>query len=99
MSAPTNADLLAELCRVRAENARLRRLVTTQRPELKPLREMECALRDYLGGPVSRLRDVHRALVALLPRADDDLPTLDEVRGILSDGKDRVDAAMKDGHT
>jgi hypothetical protein len=77
---------------LRAENKRLKRLAATQRPELAKLREVEVQLRDVLGSNGTRLQSLHEAVKALMG-TDDDLPNLLEMCGILSDGKERVDAA------
>jgi hypothetical protein len=88
---PTLQDALDEVRRLKAENARLGRLVKTQRPELARLRRIEVGLRDYLNNGARRLEALHVDLLALLPAGDDDLPSVEEVSGILGEGKFRVD--------
>lgn len=96
MKEPTKNDLLAELRRLKAENARLTRLVATQRPELKQLRQIEVGLRDFLQNGAGALERVYAECRALLPSTSDDLPTMEEMSGIWSDGKERVDAKLRD---
>ena len=48
LGAPTIDDLLSECRRLRAENTRLLRLVKSQRPELRALRNIEVRLRDVV---------------------------------------------------
>lgn len=94
MKEPTKKELLDELRRLTAENERLTRLVATQRPELQQLREVEVGLRGYLQNGALELLRVYGLCVELLPTPHDDLPSLAELLGILSDGKERVDAAL-----
>lgn len=42
-----------------------------------------------------RLEELKAQIQALLPPNHDDLPTLGELRGILSDGRERVYAALE----
>lgn len=93
MRGPSVKDCLAEVSRLRAENERLTRLVATQRPELDRLRQIEYGLREYLQNGAESIVRVHALAQSLLP-GNDDLPTMAECCGILSDGKDRVDAAL-----
>jgi hypothetical protein len=95
---PSVKDCLDEIERLRAENKRLKRLAATQRPELAKLREVEVQLRDVLGFNGTRLQSLHEAVKALMG-TDDDLPNLLEMCGILSDGKERVDAAVNERHS
>ncbi len=84
MKEPTQKDLLNELGR------------------LKALRDIEVGLRDYLqylqNGALELLR-VYGLCVELLPTPNDDLRSLAELRGILSDSKERVDAALDRAQT
>jgi hypothetical protein len=93
MEPPTRQDLMDEVVRLTAENERLNRLVKSQRPELEALRNIEVRLRDYLDNGARSVAEVHQAVQSLLPGYDD-LPKFAELLGILSDGKDRVDAAI-----
>jgi hypothetical protein len=74
--------LTHDLRRLEAENARLIRLVKTQRPELGALRRIESELRGYLFNGAKTLERLHEDLTALLPSNDDDLPSIEEVAGL-----------------
>lgn len=91
---PSVEDCLDEIRRLRAENARLNRLVLTNRPELERLRKAEVMLRDFKLWHQQRLDEAHEIVASLLPN-DDDLHSLAEMRGCLSEGADRVDAALR----
>lgn len=95
MRPPSRRDLLDEVRRLTAENERLTRLVATQRPELESLRRIEVGLRDYLDNGAKAIEELHEACVALLPEGDTDLTTFDELLGCMSDGRDRVEAALQ----
>jgi hypothetical protein len=95
MRAPSRADLLDEIRRLKAENERLTRLVKTQRPELEQLRSIEVALRDYLLNGAESLKRLHGHVKTLLPSDDADLPSMMELFGILSNSKERVDHALQ----
>lgn len=95
MKRPRVADCLAEVERLKAENERLERLVKTQRPELESLRTVACIVRDLGFNLPSKLEELRVALDGLLPANDDDLPSLREIFGILSDGRERVYAALE----
>lgn len=93
MRRPSVKDCLDELTRIKAENERLKRLVATQRPELDQLRHVITLVRDMWNNVPRQLEHLNDEASALMV-TDDDLPTFAEIRGILSDGKDRVDAAL-----
>lgn len=95
MKKPSVAECLDEVRRLRLRNERLARLVTTKRPELQQLRNIETALRDYLVNGAETLKRLHAEVCALLGTNDDDLPGLMEMAGILSDGRDRVLRALE----
>ncbi len=84
----TVQDCLDEVQRLKAENERLTRLAMTRRPELTALRDIEVGLRES-----RKFAELHAKAVEML-QGNDDLPSLMEMRGILSDGKERVDAAL-----
>ena len=94
MRRPSVKECLDEVARLKAENERLTRLVQTQRPELEKLRRLVTLVRDVWNNVPRQLEHLHDEASALLP-TNDDLPSLMEMRGILSDGKDRVDAALR----
>lgn len=94
MKKPSVADCLDEVRRLRAENERLKRLVASQRPELPRLRELATQLRDLGFNLPMKLDELHKEAQALLG-GDDDLPSLEEMYGCLSDGRDRVHAALE----
>lgn len=99
MRRPSVKDCLDELTRVKAENERLKRLVATQRPELNRLRHVEVHIRDLahsLETKAGIVMELQQELAAMIGTNNDDLPSLMEMRGILSDGKDRVDAALSE---
>lgn len=97
MKRPSVNDCLDELRRVKAENERLNRLVQTQRPELDKLRRVEVLIRELaysLASKAAIVGELQGELVALIGTNEDDLPSFDELLGIISDGRDRVDAAL-----
>lgn len=91
---PTVRECLDEIRRLRAENARLNRLVKSQRPELTALRAVACAVRDLAFNLPMQLESLRENARQLLPEGEDDLPSMEEMRGCLSDGRDRVYAAL-----
>ena len=91
---PTVADCLDALRRTRAEKDRLKRLVKAKRPELERLRRLVTGLRDYQFNGAEQLRRLTEDAKALLP-TDDDLPSIGELGGIMSDGADRVEIELK----
>lgn len=94
MKKPTVKDCLSEIRRLRAENARLTALVESQRPELPAVRAVAVLVRDLLWNLPHQLESVQEQLRSILPPNDADIPTFDELRGCLSDGRDRVEAAL-----
>jgi hypothetical protein len=91
---PSVAECLDEIRRLRVQNERLRERVAEAHPNSGQLIEIATALRDVAfdfemkAGRFAELRDAAYALVG--PNA---LPRTEELAGICSSGKDRVDAA------
>lgn len=94
MKRPSVNECLAEVERLKVENERLNRLVKTQRPELEKLRDVECSLREYILNGAESMKRLHADVCALLGTNGDDLPGFMEMLGILSDGRERVYAAI-----
>lgn len=96
MNEPTTDDLLNEVRRLKAENARLYRLMQARRPDLDALRDVEVALRDMVsdcelrGHGIKQMQQQVQALIGTY----DDLPSTEELSGIWGDGKARVEAAL-----
>lgn len=91
---PTVEDCLNEIRRIGAENKRLKRLVQTQRPELEQLRRVISGIHELNNNVPRQLEDLAAEAEAVLGTSNDDLPSLTEMYGIMSDGKERVDAAL-----
>lgn len=95
MKKPTVREALDEIRRLTAENARLKRLIQTNRPELAQLRAIEVGLRDFILNGADELRRIYDDVYAALgTQSCDDLPSLMEFGGICSNGRERVYAAL-----
>lgn len=95
MKRPSVKECLEEVQRLRAENERLQRLVLTKRPEIDQMRRVESELRDYIVNGAETLKRLHSDVCELLGTKDADLPGFLEMAGILSDGRERVHAALE----
>lgn len=90
---PTEADLLNEIRRLRVENARMRELVKTQRPELENLRTVVSCIRDLRDNLPQQIENMLKVAEPLL-QGDHDLSRAAELSGSWGSGKARVDAAI-----
>lgn len=95
MKRPSVKDCLDEIRRLQAENARLTALVASQRPELPAVRAVALRVRDLLWNLPHQLEGIQEQLRSILPPNDGDLPTMDELRGCLSAGRDRIEAVLQ----
>jgi hypothetical protein len=80
--------LEAENERLKAENARLRRLAQEQQPTLETRRRVEVLSRTFAQETerlAEKMRELHEAASTLVPADHCDLPSLTEMFGILAE--------------
>ncbi len=58
--------------------------VTTPQETVQAIRDIEVRLREYLTNGAKHLERLHRDVCALLPADNSDLPTIEEVSGLLA---------------
>lgn len=94
MKAPTNADLLDEIRRLRSENERLKRQQASGQASRDVIQEIACALRDIAFDFQHKAEYFDQLKVKAYALVPDNLPTIESLSGILSKGRERVYAAL-----